>query len=291
MKIKVKGQFAQKGEQILGDEKPGTISDFLEQTEDAVNLRDRLTGGVYDVPVELINPNPYQPRKYFDQKALEELAQSIKHNGVIQPIVIRQGDDNGLYLVAGERRLKAAQMSGLECIPAILTEGNPIEISLIENLQRENLKPVEEAEALEKMIKVFDYTQEQVARVIGKARSTVAEILTLNRLPEPIKEECRRADISRRVLIEVAKQDTPEEMATLFEKVKAGNLKSESVRRITREDGDAKRRTPAGVAIEKARNLYFALSKLDTSTISDEERDQLVQELRFLRDALEKVII
>lgn len=285
--MSIKGRFAQKGERILGDEKPGNISDFLNE---ATDLKDRLTGGVYDVPVELINPNPYQPRKYFDETALEELSSSIKANGVIQPIVVRQGDDNELYLVAGERRLKASQMAGLESIPAILTEGNPIEISLIENLQRENLNPVEEAEALEKMIEVFEYTQEQVARVIGKARSTVTEILTLNRLPEPIKDECRRADISRRVLIEIAKQDTPEEMVSLFEKVKAGNLKSESVRKISRDNSDAKRRTPAGVAIEKTRNLYFTLSKLDTSTVSDEEREQLVQELRFLRESLDKVI-
>ena len=136
--MNIKGRFAQKGERILGDEKPGNISDFLEDTEDTIDLRDRLTGGVYDVPVVIINPNPYQPRKYFDETALEELSASIMVNGVIQPIVVRQGDDNLLYLVAGERRLKAAQMAGLESIPAILTEGNPIEISLIENLQREN---------------------------------------------------------------------------------------------------------------------------------------------------------
>ncbi len=289
--MNIKGRFAQKGARILGGEKPETISDFLEETENTTDLKDRLTGGVYDVPVEIINPNPYQPRKYFDQKALEELAASVKNNGIIQPIVIRQGDNSELYLVAGERRLKAAQIAGLSSIPAILTEGNPIEISLIENLQRENLKPVEEAEALEKMINEFNYTQMDVARVIGKARSTVTEILTLNRLPEEIKDECRRADISRRVLIEIAKQDTPEEMTSLFEKVKAGNLKSESVRKISREDGDGKRRTPAGVAIEKTRNLYLTLSKLDTSTISDDERDQLAQELRFLRDALDKVVL
>ena len=190
--MSIKNAFSTKGKQILEGGKPENLSDFLDETD---GLKETITGGVYEIPLGRIQPNPYQPRKYFDETALSELAESIKANGVIQPIVIRQDKDNELYLVAGERRLKAAQLAGLESIPAILTEGNPIEISLIENLQRENLKPVEEAEALEKMIKEFSYTQEQLASVIGKARSTVTEILSLNKLPEPVKDECRRADI------------------------------------------------------------------------------------------------
>ena len=139
------------------------------------------------------------------------------------------------------------------------------------------------------MIKEFSYSQEQLAHVIGKARSTVTEILSLNRLPDSVKDECRRADISRRVLIEVSKQKTPEEMTALFEKVKTDNLTSESVRKISRKDGDMKRRTPAGIAIDKTQNLYLTLSKLDTATISDEEREILAQELRYLRKVLDNV--
>ena len=286
--MSIKNAFSNKGKQILGKDKPENLSDFLDETDE---LKETITGGVYDIPIERVLPNPYQPRKYFDEKAMAELAESIKGNGVIQPIVLRQENNNELFLVAGERRLKAAQLAGLESIPAILTEGNPIEISLIENLQRENLKPVEEAEALEKMIKEFSYTQEQLAHVIGKARSTVTEILSLNKLPEQVKDECRRADISRRVLVEIVKQDTPEKMIALFEKAKTGNLTSEKVRKLTRNTEDMKRRTPAGIAIEKTRTLYLTLSKLDTSTISDEERDQLTQELRYLRKALDDVIL
>ena len=280
-----KPSFSMKGKQILGKDRPDNLGDFLDEKQATI------TGGVYDIEIDRILPNPYQPRKYFDEIALSELAESIKQNGVIQPIVIRQDKDDELYLVAGERRLKAAQLAGLKTIPSILTEGNPIEISLIENLQRENLKPVEEAEALEKMIREFKYTQKDVAKVIGKARSTVAEILSLNRLPEEIKDECRRADISRRVLIEIAKQDTPEKMAALFEKAKTGNLTSEKVRKISRNSEEVKRRTPAGIAIEKTQSLYLTLSKLDTATISDEERNQLAQELRYLRNELDKVIL
>ncbi|MFA5261456.1 MAG: ParB/RepB/Spo0J family partition protein [Candidatus Omnitrophota bacterium] len=272
----------------MGTDKPDNLGDFLEDSEEK---QATITGGVYEIEIDRILPNPYQPRKYFDETALAELAISIKANGVIQPIVIRQGKDNQLFLVAGERRLKASQMAGLETIPAILTEGNPIEISLIENLQRENLKPVEEAEALEKMIAEFKYTQKDVARVIGKARSTVAEILSLNRLPEEIKDECRRADVSRRILIEVAKQKTPEEMENLYERIKTGNLTSEKVRKITRKSEDIKRRTPAGIAIEKTHNLYLTLAKLDTATISDEERKLLAQELIYLRKALDTMAL
>jgi len=286
--MSIKDAFSTKGKQILEGGKPENLSDFLDETD---GLKETITGGVYEIPLGRIQPNPYQPRKYFDETALSELAESIKANGVIQPIVIRQDKDNELYLVAGERRLKAAQLAGLESIPAILTEGNPIEISLIENLQRENLKPVEEAEALEKMIKEFSYTQEQLAHVIGKARSTVTEILSLNKLPDPVKDECRRADISRRVLIEISKQKTPEKMTALFEKVKTDNLTSESVRKLSRRDGEMKRRTPAGIVIEKTQNLYLTLSKLDTATISDEERDQLTQELKYLRKALDSVVL
>ena len=286
--MSIKDKFSNKGKQILGGGKPKKLGDFLDEADE---LKETITGGVYEIPIDQIQPNPYQPRKYFDETAMAELAESIKQNGVIQPIVLRQGDDNDLILVAGERRLKAAQLAGLESIPAILTEGNPIEISLIENLQRENLKPVEEAEALDKMIKEFSYTQEQLAHVIGKARSTVTEILSLNRLPDPVKDECRRADISRRVLIEIAKKNTAEEMTALFEKVKNENLTSEHVRKLSREKSDVKRKTPAGIAIEKTQNLYLTLSKLDTATISEEERDMLAQELRYLRKALDNVIL
>jgi len=284
--MNIKGKFIKKGKSILGTDKPDNLGDFLKEKE---TLNASMTGGVYDVPVDQIKPNPYQPRKYFDETALSELSESIKQNGVIQPIVIRQGDNNELYLVAGERRLKAAHLAGLEKIPAILTEGNPIEISLIENLQRENLKPVEEAEALEKMIKEYKYTQEQLALVIGKARSTVTETLSLNKLPEEIKKDCRRADIPKRVLVEIAKQKTPEAMMELFKKAKNGNLKSDNMRKLSRNGEEPKRRTPAGIAIEKAQSLYITLSKLDTATISDEERRQLVQELNHLRKALENV--
>jgi ParB family chromosome partitioning protein len=192
-------------------------------------------GAFFFVETELIGPNPNQPRKYFDEIALQELCDSIKQTGIIQPIIIRK-DGEKIILVAGERRLRAAKMAGLLKIPCILTKGNPIEISLIENLQRENLNPIEESEALNQMIEHYNYTQQDLAHVIGKGRSTITETLSLNRLPPKIKDECRRADnVSRRVLVEVAKQDSHPEMINLFAQIKNNNLSSDDVRKITRK--------------------------------------------------------
>ena len=119
------------------------------------NLNNYQESAFYNVDIELIKPNPHQPRKFFDPDSLAELAQSIKEKGVLQPVIIRKDKTGQIHLVAGERRLRAAKNAGLEKIPAILTSGNPMEISLIENLQRDNLRPIEEAEALGRMMEEY----------------------------------------------------------------------------------------------------------------------------------------
>lgn len=190
-----------------------------------------VEGTFLRIEINQISPDPDQPRKYFNPERLSELSKSIKQNGVLQPILVRRDSKAKIWLVAGERRYRAAQLAGLDVIPATLTTGDPIEIALIENIQRENLKPVEEAEALARLMNHHKYRQEDLAKVIGKARSTVAETLSLNRLPEGIKEECRRADnFSRRLLIEVAKQKTPEKMVSLFRKAKERNIDGTAIK-------------------------------------------------------------
>jgi len=217
-------------------QKRSKLSQPKQTTEDhPANTGHIEDGAFFTIETDMISPNPNQPRKYFDEIALQELSESIKQTGIIQPIVIRKEGEN-IILVAGERRLRAAKMAGLSKIPCILTKGNPIEISLIENLQRENLNPIEESDALNQMIEKYDYTQQDLAHVIGKGRSTITETLSLNRLPAKIKDECRRADsISRRVLVEVAKQDSHEEMLNLFAQIKNNKLTSDDVRKITRK--------------------------------------------------------
>lgn len=263
-----------------------------ERVEDhPANLSDHQDGSFFNIDIQLITPDPNQPRKFFNPESLEELSQSIKQKGVLQPVIIRKSDDGIIYLVAGERRYRASKMAGLEKIPAIFTKGNPIEIAIIENLQRDNLKPMEEAEALGRMVKEYNYTQEELAFAIGKARTTITETLSLNKLPEEIKEECRRADnYPRRLLVEIAKQKTYEEMVNLFRQVKENNLTSGQVRNITRKQERSKNRTPAAIALEKTSDLDNYLAKLDLSSIEETEKFNLLSSLKNLNASIEKII-
>lgn len=146
---------------------------------------------VEQVPIDEIRSNPYQPRKHFDQEALEELADSIRENGVMQPIIIRKSSVKGYELVAGERRHKASEIAGLDKIPAIIRDLNEefmIKYAILENLQREDLTPLEEADAYKLMMDKLGLTQEKVADALGKSRSHVANHLRLRSLPEEVKE-------------------------------------------------------------------------------------------------------
>ncbi|MFO7171752.1 MAG: ParB/RepB/Spo0J family partition protein [Bacillota bacterium] len=145
---------------------------------------------VQEIEVARIRPNPHQPRQAFDEAKLAELAASIREHGVVQPVLVRPVE-SGYELVAGERRWRAAQMAGLERIPAIVRELTPaqvMEIALIENLQREDLNPLEEAEAYRRLIEEFQLTQEELARRLGKSRSQIANTLRLLNLPESVRQ-------------------------------------------------------------------------------------------------------
>ncbi len=263
-----------------------------ERTEDhPAHLDNYEEGGLYRVPLDMIRSNPDQPRQYFDEGSLAELTDSVRQKGILQPVIVRRDRDGHIVLVAGERRVRAAKRAGLEMVPAILTKGNPAEISLIENLQRENLRPIEEAEAMARMVGEHGYTQEQLAKVVGKGRSTIAEMLSLVRLPEPIKEECRRADIyPRRLLVEIARQDTPARMMVLFERIKKGNLKSDQVREITRENESHIRRTRPALAMRRIRALHRNLRKLRLDSIEEPEREELKTELHRLLAIIHEIL-
>ena len=151
-----------------------------------------------DVPVDQIDVNPNQPRKDFDFKSLGELAASIKTSGVIQPVIVRR-QGGGYQLIAGERRWRAARQAGLERIPAILreaTDAQSLELALVENLLREDLNPIEEAEAYQKLLAQFGWTQEELAQRIGRDRSSIANSLRLLRLPEEIQADLRSARLT-----------------------------------------------------------------------------------------------
>ncbi len=138
-----------------------------------------------EIPIEWIRPGKYQPRKEFDQEKLEELASSIKSQGIMQPIVLRQLEEEAYELIAGERRWRACQLAGLASIPALIRDvddESAIALSLIENIQREDLNPMEEAMALSRLLEEFDLTHQQVAEAVGKSRSNVSNLLRLMNL-------------------------------------------------------------------------------------------------------------
>jgi ParB family chromosome partitioning protein len=150
-------------------------------------------------PIAFIHPNPYQPRKVFNPDDLEGLAASIKEKGILQPLVVRKISDNHYELIAGERRLRAAQLAGLEKVPVLTKDiaiSDRLELALIENIQRENLNPLEEAEAYAQLIEEFSLTQEMVSKRVGKNRSTVANSLRILQLPDYAKTSLNEGHIS-----------------------------------------------------------------------------------------------
>lgn len=154
----------------------------------------------FECDVKHIIPNQYQPRSYFDEASLKELADSIEENGIIQPLVVVSNSDGTYGLIAGERRLRASKQIGLQTVPVVLREirgdDELLELALIENVQRKDLNPIEEAEAYEKLIEVFSYTQEQAAQKVGKKRSTVTNRLRLLQLPDFIKDDISSSRLS-----------------------------------------------------------------------------------------------
>lgn len=171
-----------------------------EQDNDRAQRTDRirLAGRVADVEVNSVRPNPYQPRKNFDEKALDELAASILQLGIIQPITIRATDD-GFEIISGERRLRAARRAGLKRIPAYVREADSeamLEMAIVENIQREELNPIEVALGYQRLIEECELTQEQVAQKIGKNRATIANFLRLLKLPPRIQASLRDGRVS-----------------------------------------------------------------------------------------------
>ncbi|MPW25308.1 nucleoid occlusion protein [Alkalibaculum sp. M08DMB] len=153
------------------------------------------------IPIEYIRPNPYQPRTKFSTSALEELTQSIKEYGVLQPINVRKFSDNSYELIAGERRLRASKMAGLLEIPALINEVVEVDsaiMALIENIQRENLNYIEEAESYNQLMTLHNLTQEQIAKKVGKNQSTVANKLRLLRLHKDVRREVLDNNLSER---------------------------------------------------------------------------------------------
>ena len=184
-------------------------------------------GKLYNLPIGDLNPDTNQPRKFMESQALEELTASVKTYGIIQPLLFRvDAKSADLFIVAGERRFEAAKIAGLTTVPAILVEGNASEIALVENLLRQDLTAVEEAEALQRLKDEQKYTDEQLGAIIGKARTTLNEALSLNKLPQEIRDECRGdRTITKSTLITIARKKQARAMTTAYNAYKAKQLK------------------------------------------------------------------
>jgi ParB family chromosome partitioning protein len=238
-------------------------------------------GKLYDLNIADVQPDPEQPRKYFDVQALNELKGSIEKHGVLQPLLVRQDEAGALLLVSGERRFQAAGLAGCATIPAVLTDGNPAEISIVENLLRENLTAIEEAEAVEKLRAQHDYGLSELVTVLGKSDSAISAMLSLNRLPTEVKDDCRTdPKASRSILAEIAKLKTPEKMVALYTKYKASGLTRGEIRKQT-----AKQKPAADAPIDLAfvDQFYDRLYTLDDTKLSAEQKATLKLTLEKLR--------
>ncbi|CAA9296829.1 MAG: Chromosome (plasmid) partitioning protein ParB [uncultured Chloroflexia bacterium] len=207
--------------------KKTTLGNKLKQSKNLLFGTSENLPRIIEVDLAKLRPNPDQPRQTFDEEALRGLADSIVQHGLLQPVAVAKDPEreDGYIIVAGERRYRAHQLLGRDTIPAVMTSGNLDEISLIENVQREDLSPLEEAEALKKMMERHGYTQGELGKVIGKKQNTVSELLRLTALPKVVKDEyLSSSTVSKSALIELSRIEGEEEQVRFWNEVKTGGL-------------------------------------------------------------------
>lgn len=188
------------------------------------------------IPVEEIEPNPNQPRQQMGD--LSELTASIREKGILEPLIVRRWGDR-YQIISGERRYQAAVQAGLMELPCVERDADDketVEIALIENLQRKDLTPFEEAEALAQLATRYGYTHELLAQRIGRSRTSITESLSLNAMPEEVKNLCRLADIdSKSLLLHVVRQESPAKMVALVERISRDGLRRDEARTLVRK--------------------------------------------------------
>jgi ParB family chromosome partitioning protein len=239
--------------------------------------------GLLYIPIGLLRPNPNQPRQHFDEAALRDLTASVKEKGVLQPVIARKDPErDGYILIAGERRWRAATAAGLATLPALVRrEEDALEVALIENLQRENLSAIEEAEALLHLKQARRFTDGQLAQVIGKSRQSVNDSLALNELPEGIKEECRTCGIgSKRQLLSIARAGAPEKVQVLWDAFRRGEITT--VRAIQQRSKPAKGRGRHYSFSYRPEHGEFRLSVVFSRTMATNEE---------IRDAIQEALL
>lgn len=207
---------------------------------------DSEESGVKEVSLSLVKANPFQPRKTFNEESIIELSESIKSCGLIQPIIVEENLNGGYIIIAGERRYRASKLAGLTTIPVIVknfTEEDKLEIALVENIQREDLTPIDEAKAYKKLMDSLKISQEEVAQKVGKKRSTVSNSIRLLNLPEDIQDSVNSGDLSAghaRALLSIENDNNKR---SVFNKIKEGNLSVRATEKIVKDFSKEKNKT------------------------------------------------
>ena len=179
---------------LIGEKE--NLGNDINKTNDVSNQNLRQSD---EIPIEFLHPNKNQPRKLFDEEKIDELSQSIKQKGLILPILVKKIDENNYQIIAGERRWRASQKAGLHDVPVIiknLDDKEILEIALIENMQREDLNPIEEAEGIARLQDEFKYTQEELSNILGKSRPQISNTIRLLKLPQKVKEFVQNKTLS-----------------------------------------------------------------------------------------------
>jgi ParB family transcriptional regulator, chromosome partitioning protein len=242
------------------------------------------------LPLQFIEPNSGQPRTQLGN--IEELAASVREKGVLEPILVRTIGPNRYQIISGERRYRAATMAGLEEIPAIeldVDDKEQLEIALIENIQRKDLTPFEEAEGLAVLQEKFGYTHDRISQVIGKSRTTVTETLLINDIPDRIRAMCREAGISNKsVLVQVARAGNEEAMEQAVRRFAAGELSRDDLRKQTAAKPEPKKAgRPKNYTFQlKDKSLPFSLNLAFKKP--NVEKSEVIEAVRELLRRLER---
>ena len=210
-----------------------------------------------EVPISAIRPNAHQPRRNFSEASIKELAASIREVGILQPLVIRS-TETGFELIAGERRLRAAKEAGLDRVPVLIrnaAESESMEMALVENLQREDLNPLETAAAYQALMDSFGFTKDQLAQRLGKSRAAVTNTLRLTRLPESVRELVLEEKLSEGHARALLGLETEERMLRVAERVQAGKLSVRKTEELVREELAKQQNAPEAEKPREEREL------------------------------------
>ncbi len=259
-------------EELFSDEQ----IDFKQMEEKIINSTPKEQ--IVDIKLDELRSNPYQPRKVFDEEKLKELADSIKERGVFQPIIVKRSI-KGYEIIAGERRVKASQMAGLETIPAIVrdfSDEDMMEIALLENLQRENLNAIEEANAYKKLLDNLSLTQEELAKKLGKSRSHITNMLGLLNLPEEVKNLINEDKISMSHARVLSKIEDKEKIDEFVDRILNDNLNVREMEELARNKD-----------VEKTHKVTRKTADSEYSHLEDELSDKLGTRVKFKKNKLE----